>query len=53
MNASVVNGNNRLGLFVYGQNRVRDGYDHDGDGFTEIAQLKTQTLGARVHASVR
>lgn len=47
VNASVVNGNNRLGLFVYGQNRVRDGYDHDGDGFTEIAQLKTQTLGAR------
>lgn len=47
LNASVVNGNNRLGIFVYGQNRKRDGYDHDGDGFTEIARLKTQTLGAR------
>lgn len=47
VNASVVNGNNRMGIFVYGQNRNRDGYDHDGDGFTEIAQLKTQTLGAR------
>lgn len=47
VNASVVNGNNRLGVFVYGQNRSRDGYDHDGDGFTEIAELKTQTLGAR------
>lgn len=48
LNASVVNDNSRLGLFVYGQNRYRDGYDHNGDGFTEIAQLKTQTMGARV-----
>ncbi len=47
VNASVVGENNRIGMFVFGQNRVRDGYDHDGDGFTEIAQLKTQTLGFR------
>ena len=47
LNASVVNDNNRIGLFVYGQNRSRDGYDHNGDGFTEVAQLKTQTMGAR------
>lgn len=47
LNASVVGANDRLGMFVFGQNRVRDGYDHDGDGFTEIAQLKTQTLGLR------
>lgn len=47
LNASVVNGNNKVGIFIYGQNRTRGGYDHDGDGFTEIAQLKTQTLGAR------
>ena len=30
-----------------GQNRARDGYDHDGDGFTEIPKLKSQTLGLR------
>ena len=47
LNASVVGANDRVGMFVFGQNRVRDGYDHDGDGFTEIAQLKTQTLGLR------
>jgi len=47
VNASVVSNNDRLGMFVFGQNRLRDGYDHDGDGFTEIAQLKTQTLGFR------
>ncbi len=47
VNASVVSPNEKVGLFIYGQNRNRDGYDHDGDGFTEIAALKTQTIGAR------
>jgi len=45
--ASVVGDNNRIGMFVFGQNRIRDGYDHDGDGFTEIPEIKTQTLGFR------
>ncbi len=49
-NASVVNNDSRLGLTVYGQSRNRDGYDHDGDGFTEIGQLKSQTLGFRTYA---
>ncbi len=47
LNASVVSDNQRIGAFVFGQNRVRDGYDHDGDGYTEIPVLKTQTLGLR------
>lgn len=50
LNASVVGGEGKLGMFVYGQNRQRDGYDHDGDGFTEIAALNTQTLGLRAFA---
>lgn len=48
LNASVVTkDSNKAGIFIYGQSRYRDGYDHNGDGFTEVAQLKTQTLGAR------
>ena len=47
LNASVVNDNHRIGLFLYGQNRVRDGYDHDGDGFTEVPMIKSQTVGVR------
>jgi len=47
INASVVGANNRIGLMVYGQNRHRDGYDHNGDGFTEVAKLESQTLGLR------
>lgn len=50
VNASVVGNNNDIGLFIYGQNRRRDGYDHDGDGFTEIPMLNSQTLGARGNA---
>ncbi len=45
--ASVVGDNNRIGIFLFGQNRVRDGYDHDGDGYTEIPALKSQTMGFR------
>lgn len=47
LNASVVTDNHKAGMFIYGQSRYRDGYDHDDDGFTEVAQLKTQTIGAR------
>ena len=47
LNASLVTDNSKAGIFIYGQSRNRDGYDHNGDGFTEIAQLKSQTLGAR------
>lgn len=47
VSASVVGENDRIGMYVFGQNRVRDGYDHNGDGFTEITSLKTQSLGVR------
>lgn len=46
-NASVVGANNKAGITIYGQSRHRDGYDHDGDGFTEIATIQSKTLGAR------
>lgn len=47
LNASLVTDNNRAGLFIYGQNRDRDGYDYDGDGYTEITSLKSKTIGMR------
>lgn len=47
MNASLVSDNQKMGLYVFGQNRERDGYDHDGDGFTELPTLKNQTVGMR------
>lgn len=47
LNASLVTDNNKAGIFIYGQNRNRNGYDHNGDGFTEIPLIKSQTLGIR------
>ncbi|HIZ26822.1 TonB-dependent receptor [Barnesiella sp. An55] len=47
LNASLVTDDNKAGLYVFGQNRQRAGYDHDGDGFTELPELKSQTLGFR------
>ncbi len=47
MNASIVTDNNKAGMFIYGQSRYRGGYDDNKDGFTEVAQIKSQTLGAR------
>lgn len=47
LNASVVTDNRKAGLFVYGQNRIRSGFDYNDDSFTEIPELKSQTLGIR------
>lgn len=47
LNASLVTDNQKAGLYVFGQNRERSGYDNDGDGFTELPKLKNQTLGFR------
>lgn len=46
-NASLVTESGRAGLYVYGQNRHRSGYDHDGDGFTEIPVLQSTSFGMR------
>lgn len=46
-NASIVTDNRKTGLYVFGQSRHRSGYDHDGDGFTEIPLLESQSLGLR------
>lgn len=46
-NASVVTPDDKAGIFLYGQSRDRDGYDHNDDGFTEICEIKSQTIGAR------
>ena len=47
MNASLVTDNSKAGLYIFGQNRERSGYDSDGDGFTELPKLKNQTVGFR------
>ncbi|MEG1999739.1 MAG: TonB-dependent receptor plug domain-containing protein, partial [Bacteroidales bacterium] len=47
LNASVVTDSNKAGIMLYGQNRIRDSYDTDGDGYSEIPMLRTKTIGMR------
>lgn len=47
LNASLVTESGRAGLCVFGQSRHRSGYDHDGDGYTELPNLRNQMFGMR------
>ena len=47
LNLSLVTDDHRAGVYIFGQNRHRSGYDYDGDGFTELPKLKNQTVGFR------
>ena len=49
LNASLVTDDRKAGLTIYGQNRKRDAYDHDGDGFVEIPVIKSQTIGTQAY----
>lgn len=49
LNASLVTDNGKAGIYVYGQHRQRDGYDHDGDGFTELPMLRSLIFGTRAY----
>lgn len=44
-NVSLVTDDNKAGVYAYGQTRTRQGYDHDGDGYTELPELKSHTFG--------
>ena len=48
----MVTDDGRGGLFVFGQRRTRNGYDADGDGFTEIPTINSITVGTRGHIRV-
>lgn len=47
LNASLVTDDHKAGIYIFGQNRHRSGYDHDGDGFTELNKINGQTIGFR------
>lgn len=47
LNLSLVTDDHKAGMYIFGQHRQRDGYDYDGDAFTEIPELRGTTLGVR------
>lgn len=46
-NASVVSDDRRAGIAVFGHNRQRNPYDHNGDGYSEVGLLKARMVGFR------
>lgn len=49
MNAALVSSNRKVGATIFGMSRDRQGYDHDGDGYTELGMLRGTSLGMRAH----
>ena len=49
LNASLVTDNGKAGVYVYGQHRQHEAYDHDGDGFTELPMMRSITMGTRAY----
>lgn len=47
LNLSLVTDDHKAGIYIFGQNRERSGYDANGDGFTELPVISGQTLGFR------
>ncbi|MBQ2247956.1 MAG: TonB-dependent receptor [Tidjanibacter sp.] len=47
LNASLVSASRKAAISVFAQTRSGDGYDHDGDGFTEILTTASEALGMR------
>ena len=47
LGASLVSTNNESGIYLFGQIRNKDAYDRNGDGYTEIPTIQSQTIGVR------
>ena len=48
-NASLVSNDYKAGAYVFGTAHNRQGYDHDGDGFTELGKQKAMNIGTRAY----
>ncbi len=47
LNASFVSDDHKAGVYLFGMIRNRDAYDHNDDGFSDIPQIKSETIGFR------
>lgn len=53
ISASATTERHNAGVYVFGQNRYRSGYDNNGDGLTELPKLHSQTFGAKSFISIK
>lgn len=48
-NGALVTDDRRAGVMLFGQHSQRAGHDYNGDGFTELPELKSRSLGFRAY----
>lgn len=48
LNASVMSENRKIGAYLFASHRTRSPYDRDGDGYSEVPQLRVTTAGTRL-----
>lgn len=49
LNASLVSKDFRSGIYVFGMLRNRSAYDRDGDGFSDIPEIRSGSLGFKTY----
>lgn len=47
LNAAFVSDDHKAGVYLFGMIRNRDPYDRNGDGFSNIPKIKSETIGFR------
>lgn len=47
LNGSFVSDNHKAGVYIFGMLKDRDAYDRNRDGFTDVPELRSETLGFR------
>lgn len=47
LNGAFVSENNKAGAYIFGMARNRDSYDRNGDGFSDVPELSSETIGFR------
>ena len=47
INGSFVSDDHRAGVYLFGMVKDRDAYDRNGDGFTDITRMESETIGFR------
>lgn len=49
LNGSFVSSDHKAGIYLFGMLKNRDWYDHNDDGFSDIPQIESETVGFRTY----
>ncbi len=52
LNGSLVSSDYRSGAHIYAMTKDREGYDHNGDGFTELTTIDMESMGVNAYHKI-